>query len=321
MPKKIAKMGYRKKTETDPLVRASAALKRLRVEAGKMDEKNLPEIKEKFSDILQVAIDELNKGIEPTVKCLKLCVQLKDEKSVLKVFNLSHTPDKEKIRRFIQKVEGFTRGERLYLHGVLRRHAAYFDGTLDAKMQALQESGKHRAGLALVREWLAKIVEDDVLLARESLHLSGLGRHLEAIASLDQAIALDASISAWWVFRGNAYAALGEYEQAIRDYSISLALDPENWAVSDKIGHGYFFLGQTERGIGWTEQAFERGRQPDTALILSSMLERCGRIDEALARTRAWIREFPGDERFRERLQELKRIPPSREDSKRKPEK
>lgn len=305
MPKKISKIGYRKKTETDPLVRASAALKRLTKATEKIDEKDLPEIKEKFSNILQMAIDDLSKGIEPTVKCLKLCVQLKDEKSVLEVFNLSRTPDKEKIKRFIQKVEGFTRGERLYLHGVLRRNTAYFDGTLEAEMQALYENGEHRKGLALVRKWLGKIEGDDHLFAREGLFLSRLGCHREAIASFGRSIAIDANVFAWWVFRGDTCADLGEYDAAIRDYSISFSLDEDNWAAYDKCARALFLSGQTDKAIEYEEYAVKKGGSAEATLVLISMLKGAGKRGQAQVVAKRGLKQFPKDHRFQEFIDEL----------------
>lgn len=306
MPKKIPKIGYPKKAEIDPLVRASMALKRLIKAAEKIDAKGLPKIQEKFSNILHDVIKDIDARFAPYVECLKLCAKIKDDSSAIQVFNKLQPPELDKLRTFVRTAKGLTRGERLYLHGVLRRHAAYFDGTLEAEIQALHDEGKHRAGLALIRKWLAKVPEDDRLFIREGLCLSALERHREAIAAFDRAIVLDAGIYAWWVFRGNAYAALSEYEQAIHDYGISLAIDPENWSVYDKMGHCYFYSGETARGIALTEYAFEQGRVPDTALILILMLEQSGMRDRALQQAQARAKEFPQDKRFLEAITRIK---------------
>lgn len=306
MPKKTSKIGYRKKTEIDPLVRASAALKRLNKATDKIDEKDLPKIKEKFSNILQDIIDDIDERFAPYVECLKLCAQIKDDKSAIQVFNKLQPPEWNKLGTFVRKAKGFTRGERLYLHGVLRRHAAYFDGSLENKMQALYDEKKYRKGLTLVREWLGKIEGDDHLSAREGLYLSRLGRHREAIVSFDRSIEIDAGVSAWWVFRGDAYADLREYDAAIRDFSVSFSLDEDNWAAYDKCARALFLSGKTDKAIEYEEYAVKKGRSPETTLVLISMLKEVGEREQARTVAKKGLKQFPEDPRFREFIDELK---------------
>lgn len=305
MPKKTSRIGYKKKAEADPLVRASAALKRLNKATDKIDEKDLPKIKEKLSNILQDVIDDIDARFAPFVECLKLCAQIKDGKSAIRVFNKLQPPELDKLQNFVRKAKGFTRSERLYLHGVLRRHAAYFDGSLETKMQALYEAKAYRKGLALVREWLGKIEGDDRLSAREGLLLSHLGRYREAIASFDRSIEIDASCFAWWVFRGDAYADLGEYDAAIRDYSISFSLDEDNWAAYDKCARALYLAGQTDKAIEYEEYAVKKGRAPEAILVLISMLKMTGQLVKARKWGKMGLKEFPKDVRFQETLDEI----------------
>jgi tetratricopeptide (TPR) repeat protein len=189
------------------------------------------------------------------------------------------------------------------------------------KFVRLYREKKYEQCLVALRAFIAKYPNETSALGYAGLCYLDLERPSEAVPYFDRCLEEKAGSNHFWVLRGDCYYDQGDFAQAMHDYSISLALEPENWAVYDKIGHCHHFLGQGERGIAWVEYAFERGRQPDTMLILSMLLEENGRLDEALARARAGAREFPHDNRFRERLQELKRIPRSREDSKRKPEK
>jgi len=305
MPKKTSRIGYKKKAEADPLVRASAALKRLNKATNKIDEKDLPKIKEKLSNILQDVIDDIDARFAPFVECLKLCAQIKDGKSAIRVFNKLQPPELDKLQNFVRKAKGFTRSERLYLHGVLRRHAAYFDGSLETKMQALYEAKAYRKGLALVRGWLGKIDGDDRLSAREGLLLSRLGRYREAIASFDRSIEIDASCFAWWVFRGDAYADLGEYDAAIRDYSISFLLDEDNWAAYDKCARALYLSGQTDKAIEYEEYAVKKGRAVEATLVLIEMLKGVGKLERAQTVARKGLKKFPEDRRFQEMLESL----------------
>lgn len=305
MPKKISKIGYRRKTETDPIVRASAALGRLKKATEKMDEKGVAKVKEKTLNILQGSIDELNKNIEPTVKCLKLCVQIKDEKSVLQVFNLSRKPDKEKIRGFIQRVEGFTRGERLYLHGVLRRNASYFDGTLTTQVQALYQAEKYQLCLNLISKWLRKIQGDDFLFAYQGQCLYHLGKYGDAIVSLNRAMEIDAGVFAWWVFRGDCYSALEQYDRAIRDYMVSLTLDAKNWATYDKCARALFLSGQTDKAIEYEEYAVKKDHSPEATLVLMQMFKDTGQRTRAQILGTRSMKRFPTDARFQKFLDEL----------------
>lgn len=305
MPKKTSRVGYKKKTEIDPLVRASAALKRLSKATENIDEKDLPKIKKKLSNILQEVIDDIDTRSAPIVECLKLCAQIRDDKLAIQVFNKLQPPKWDKLGTFVRKAKGFTRGEHLYLRGVLRRHTAYFDGSLETKMQALYDEKKYQKGLALVREWLGKIEGDDHLYAREGLYLSRLGRHQEAITSFDRSIAIDAGVFAWWVFRGDAYADLGEYDAAIRDFSISFSLDGDNWAAYDKCARAYYLSGREEEGIRYEEYAVKKGRAPEAMLVLISMLKMTGQLVKARKWGKTGLKEFPKDARFQEALDEI----------------
>lgn len=305
MPKKISRIDYFKKAETDHLVRASIALGRLKRAMGKPEDKDLPKIQEQFSNSLQKVIDDIESRFALFVECLKLCAQIKDDKSAVQVFNKLQASELDKLRNFVRKAKDFTRGERLYLHSVLRRYAAYFDGTLEAEMQALYEKEKHLEGLALVREWLGKIEGDDKLFVCEGLFLSRLGRHQEAIASFDQGIAIDAGVFAWWVFRGDCYTSLKQYDQAIRDYSISFSLEQDNWSAYDKCARAYYLSGRTEEAIRYEEYAVKKGGDSEATLVLVEMFKRIGKLERARTVAKKGLKRFPKDHRFREFIDEL----------------
>lgn len=57
--------------------------------------------------------------------------------------------------------------------------------------------------------------------------LMKLGRHQEALAEFNEAIARDPAFAATYANRGILYDLMGQYDKAIADYERALALDPE----------------------------------------------------------------------------------------------
>jgi tetratricopeptide (TPR) repeat protein len=268
-------------------------------------DKELKKNRQELITSIQKNIDEIDDRFAPFVEGLKLCSQIKDDKSTVQVFNKLKPTELDKLKVFVRTARGLTRSERVYLHSVLRRYATYFDGTLDTEIQNLYEEGKHDEGLVLVRKWLSKVKMDDHLFAREGLCLLRLGRPREAIASFDQSIAIHAGTFAWWVFRGDAYADLGEYDAAIRDFTISFSLSDDNWSAYDKCARAFYLSGRTEEAIQYEEYAVKKGGDSEATLVLVEMLKRIGELERAQAVAKKGWKKFPKDARFQEALEAL----------------
>ena len=56
--------------------------------------------------------------------------------------------------------------------------------------------------------------------------LGNLGRHAEALASFDKAIAINPDDAYTWNFRGVALHGLGRYAEAVGSYDRALAINP-----------------------------------------------------------------------------------------------
>jgi tetratricopeptide (TPR) repeat protein len=89
-------------------------------------------------------------------------------------------------------------------------------------------------------------MEDEYLLALEwfdrGVKLERLGRHEEAIAAFDSAIAIAPGLAFPWYVRGNALYELGHYEQAIDCYKKALELDPDDADSWNNLGLSAFKL-------------------------------------------------------------------------------
>jgi tetratricopeptide (TPR) repeat protein len=72
---------------------------------------------------------------------------------------------------------------------------------------------------------------------RQGIALAGLGRHQEAIAAFDKAIAIKADYHYAWVGKGSALYQLGQYEAAIAAYDKALAIEPGDRRLQEMSDH------------------------------------------------------------------------------------
>ena len=103
----------------------------------------------------------------------------------------------------------------------------------------------------------------------QSLYLSAMGRHQEAIASMMRAKEADPLSSTVNMYLGVAQAHAGQYDLGIRQLTQTIDLDPHNYRTS-------FFLGRTLTGAGRYRDAisaFERAlsNNPDNLEALAFM--------------------------------------------------
>ena len=82
-----------------------------------------------------------------------------------------------------------------------------------------------------------------------------LGRHEEALAAYQQAIALDPKFALPHNGRGNVYRALGRHEEALSAYQQAIALDPTYALPHNGRGTVYRDLGRHEEALSAYQQA------------------------------------------------------------------
>ena len=87
------------------------------------------------------------------------------------------------------------------------------------------------------------------------VQLERLGRHEEAIAAFDSAIAMAPGLAFPWYVRGNALYELGHYADAIDCYHKVLELDPEYADAWNNLGLSAFKLGHYSDALAAFDQA------------------------------------------------------------------
>ena len=145
------------------------------------------------------------------------------------------------------------------------------------------EQGRIADGVDVVRKLIA--IDPDQARAHKLLGmaLSHLGRHEDALASLDRAIALAPSADAHGS-RADALVALGRREEAVESYDHALALEPASVADWCNKGAVLLELGRREEAIASFDRAI--ALQPEFAEAhynRGSALAQLGRHPDAIA--------------------------------------
>jgi tetratricopeptide (TPR) repeat protein len=80
------------------------------------------------------------------------------------------------------------------------------------------------------------------------------GNYQEAIKQYTEALKIDPNLAQAYNNRGNAYAGLGDYKKAIADYAQAIKIDPNNAEAYYNRGLAYYNLGDTSKAItDWTQ--------------------------------------------------------------------
>jgi len=131
--------------------------------------------------------------------------------------------DFEQALKYMRKGEGgITSFNDKLLYAELLHNGGYSDEAIDYLGRVIETTGSHRA------------------YERRAHILREMDRELEAIADLDQAIALNADNYMNWYTRGIAYKDLNRYEEAIRDLKESIKREDPSTVIST-----YYELGMT----------------------------------------------------------------------------
>ncbi len=92
----------------------------------------------------------------------------------------------------------------------------------------------------------------------QGVNLERLGRHEEAIAAFDSAIAMAPGLAFPWYLRGNALYELGHFDHAITAYKKALELDPDYADAWNNLGLSAFRLYHYNEALAAFEQAIAR---------------------------------------------------------------
>ena len=142
--------------------------------------------------------------------------------------------------------------------------------------------GNHEKALQVSEELIA-IRGEASDWGSKGWHLEQLGRYEEALAALDQALALNPRDASAWTIRGEALANLNHQEEALSSFEQALTINPENadaWynkgIVSDGLEHHGEALVAFEEVLRLTPNSADAWRHK------GSMLSKLGRYEEAV---------------------------------------
>jgi tetratricopeptide (TPR) repeat protein len=158
--------------------------------------------------------------------------------------------------------------------------------TLYGLAQAHCEQGRIEEGIALLRQAITADPQHARALNLLGMALGRLGRHAEALAALDRAIAIGgAGVTAvTHGSRADALVALGRFEEALASFDRALSLAPASAADWCNRGAALYDLGRYEDAVASYDRAVSL--QPDFAEAhcnRGTALERLGRHADAVA--------------------------------------
>lgn len=110
----------------------------------------------------------------------------------------------------------------------------------------------------------AAALEDPLRRARE---LGERGEFKSAILLCDKAINSDSRSASAYEYRGWCHEQTGNHQQALRDYSAALALEPARATVFENCGHTYQELGEHQNAIRQFDRAIKLN--PDNAVAFA----------------------------------------------------
>jgi len=141
---------------------------------------------------------------------------------------------------------------------------------------------------------LAASPDDATLYVARARALIELHEFARAIADLDRALALDATLDEAWFWRGMARGRLGQVAAGIADLSVFLARNPESSLAYTKRGVRYLWLGDLERAFADLQHAI--ALDPENAEAhddLGVIYARRGELTRAIHHFRQTIRLDP----------------------------
>jgi tetratricopeptide (TPR) repeat protein len=159
---------------------------------------------------------------------------------------------------------------------------------------ALAQQGKSSEALATLDQSLAINPQmPDTLFARAQLLLAA-ARPADALADIEHAMALAAASPVMLMAHGNALSELGRFEVALQSYDRALALAPANPEALNNRGNALRQLGRLTQALESYDRALRL--KPDYFEVLHNravLLRQFGRLEAALANYEAALRLQP----------------------------
>ncbi len=134
---------------------------------------------------------------------------------------------------------------------------------------AAHQSGRHMEALALIQQAIQ--VNNNVVEYHDHLGvvLIALGRHEEAITSLRHALGIDQKRPNTWIALGRAQMNLNRVQRALESFKTALELDPNSVDALSNLGVCYYEMERLEDAKVNFQAALDRN--PDVAAIWNNM--------------------------------------------------
>lgn len=176
---------------------------------------------------------------------------------------------------------------------VLARHPAH-EGALYSKTRLLGKTGRHADALAVIDRALARVRDNPWLHLIRGTSRAALADYAAALADFDHALSLKSDLVEALSNKGNALVSLGRDVEALDCYRQALALRP-NYAEA------WFNQGAAQAGLGRLEEALAScekalGYKADSApawLQHGKILVQLGRAHEAVTSFQRSLALFP----------------------------
>jgi tetratricopeptide (TPR) repeat protein len=98
---------------------------------------------------------------------------------------------------------------------------------------------------------------------------------VEAMEKLNEVIALKPEFAEAWNRRGDAFAALGDYDRALADYSHAIELNPYQFGTLESCGQIWLERSDYRKAAAYFRRALELNpNQPELALVLIELEEK-----------------------------------------------
>jgi Tfp pilus assembly protein PilF len=172
---------------------------------------------------------------------------------------------------------------------------------------ALADAGRHEQAVAEYEAAIAIRPGFADPYNNLGLSLEALGRPEEAVARYDQAIARDPELAAAHANRGNALDTLGRLDEAEQAFLAALGLEPDAPRVHNSLGVTLAREGRLDEAVAAFREAIRL--DPDYGgawLNFGRALQQAGRMEEAIEAVERGARLSPGRQDARAALESLR---------------
>jgi serine/threonine protein kinase len=169
-------------------------------------------------------------------------------------------------------------------------------GALELHNRAMTLSvlGRHNEALALLDAALARIPWSVATRLNRALALKALGRLQEALTAYDDCLKGCPTERLAWSGKGDCLALLGRPREALDHFDRALTLDPRAARVWDSKGATLGVLDRHDEALTCLHRALELDAEhPPTWFLLANTLEALGRLNEAFKANEEGLRLDP----------------------------